>query len=140
MDYRIDASPSDAQTRTTPQPSRGVTIHEPPAQVETHVASSSQPVSACQPNFELDGMPLLADASVRVWEKGEGGRIVQSLAHGLLLPEDVSAFADGTKESIGRLQWHTIAITSLSLYFLFSYTLIIAIYTFLLSCMLLSFN
>ena len=85
-------------------------------------------------------MPLLADASIRVWEKGEGGRIVQSLAHGLLLPEDVSAFADGTKESIGRLQWHTIAITSLSLYFLFSYTLIIAIYTFLLSCMLLSFN
>ena len=104
------------------------------------MASSSRPVSAWQPNFELDGMPLLADASVRVWEKGEGGRIVQSLAHGLLLPEDVSAFADGTKESIGRLQWHTIAITSLSLYFLFSYTLIIAIYTFLLLCMLFSFN
>ena len=62
-------------------------------------------------------MPLPANASVRVWEKGKGGRIAQSLAHGLLLPEDVSAFVDGTEESMGRrLQWHTIAVTSLSLY------------------------
>ena len=76
-------------------------------------------------------MPLPADASVRVWEKGEGGHIAQSLAQGLLLPEDVSAFTDGIKESIGRrLQWHTIAITSLSLYFSFSYTFIIVVYTF----------
>ena len=47
-------------------------------------------------------MPLSADASIRVWEKGEGGRIAQSLAQGLLLPEDVSAFAKGTEESMGR--------------------------------------
>ena len=63
---------------------------------------------------------LPVDVSVRVWEKGEGGHIAQSLVHGLLLPEDVSAFADGTEESMGRrLQWHTIAINSLYLYFHF---------------------
>ena len=95
------------------------------------MASSSRPVSAWQPSFELDGMPLSADASIRVWEKGEGGRIAQSLAQGLLLPEDVSAFAKGTEESMGRrLQWHTIAVTSLSLYFSFLYTPIIIVHTF----------
>ena len=74
-------------------------------------------------------MPLPANASVRVWEKGKGGRIAQSLAHGLLLPEDVSAFVDGTEESMGRrLQWHTIAVTSLSLYFSFSLLLYILFY------------
>ena len=74
-------------------------------------------------------MPLPANASVRVWEKGKGGRIAQSLAHGLLLPKDVSAFVDGTEESMGRrLQWHTIAVTSLSLYFSFSLLLYILFY------------
>ena len=74
-------------------------------------------------------MPLPANASVRVWEKGKGGRIAQSLAHGLLLPEDVSVFVDGTEESMGRrLQWHTIAVTSLSLYFSFSLLLYILFY------------
>ena len=74
-------------------------------------------------------MPLPANASVRVWEKGKGGRIAQSLAHGLLLPEDVSAFVDGTEESMGRrLQWHTIAVTSLSLYFSFSLLLYMLFY------------
>ena len=47
-------------------------------------------------------MPLPVDTSVQVWEKGEGGRIVQNLAQGLLLPEDMSAFTDGTEESMGR--------------------------------------
>ena len=99
------------------------------------MASSSRPVLAWQPSFELDGMPLSADASIRVWEKGEGGRLAQSLAQGLLLPEDVSAFAKGTEESMGRrLQWHTIAVTSLSLYFhfcilpLLSYILFIVVH------------
>ena len=72
---QTSASPSDAQTQTPPQPSRGVTIREPPAEVRTHVASSSRPVSAWQPSFELDGMPLPVDAYVWVWEKGERGRI-----------------------------------------------------------------
>ena len=74
-------------------------------------------------------MPLPAIANVRVWEKGKGGRIAQSLVHGLLLPEDVSAFVDRTEESMGRrLQWHTIAVTSLSLYFSFSLLLYIPFY------------
>ena len=47
-----------------------------------------------------------------MWEKGEEGRIVQALATGLLLPNDVHAFEEGSEESIGRrLQWHTIAVT-----------------------------
>ena len=66
------------------------------------MASSSQPILAWQPSLELDGMPLPADTSVWVWEKGEGSRIAQSLVHGLLLPKDVNAFTDGTEESMGR--------------------------------------
>ena len=34
--------------------------------------------------------------------KGEGGRVAQSLVHGLLLPKDVHAFEDRTDESLGR--------------------------------------
>ena len=75
------------------------------------MASSSQVAQAWQPKFYLDSKPLLASASVRVWEKGERGRIAQILVHGLLLPEDVHAFKEGTEESMGRrLQWHTIAV------------------------------
>ena len=61
----------------------------------------------------MDSRPLPATASVRVWEKGEGGRIAQSLVRGLLLPEDMHAFEDGMDKSLGRqLQWHTIVVTS----------------------------
>ena len=46
-----------------------------------------------------------------MWEKGEGGRIVQTLAEGLLLPEDVHAFEEGSEEFVGRrLEWHAIAV------------------------------
>ena len=59
----------------------------------------------------MDGKLLLTNASVWVWEKGEGGYVAQSLVHGLLLLEDVHAFKEGIKESmVKRLQWHTIAI------------------------------
>ena len=54
----------------------------------------------------MDSGPLPATASVRVWEKGVGGCIAQSLVRGLLLPEDMHAFEDGTDKSLGRqLQW-----------------------------------
>ena len=47
-----------------------------------------------------------------MWEKGEGGRITQTLATGLLLPDDVHAFEEGSEEFVGRrLQWHTIVVT-----------------------------
>ena len=50
-----------------------------------------------------------------MWEKGEGGCIAQTLAIGLLLPDDVHAFEEGTEESVGRkLQWHTIVVTPFS--------------------------
>jgi len=66
------------------------------------MASSSQAAQAWQPKFQLDSKPLLASACVRVWDKGEGGRFAQSLAYGLLLPEDMHAFEEGTEESMGR--------------------------------------
>ena len=46
-----------------------------------------------------------------MWEKGEGGRIAQTLAEGLLLPDDMHAFEEGFQESVGRrLEWHAIAV------------------------------
>ena len=46
-----------------------------------------------------------------MWEKGEGGRITQTLTEGLLLLEEVHAFEEGSEESVGhRLEWHAIAV------------------------------
>ena len=66
------------------------------------MASSSRPAQLWQPTFEIDGTPLSVSASVRAWEKGKRGRVAQNFVHGLLLPKDVSAFVDGTDESMGR--------------------------------------
>ena len=75
------------------------------------VASSSQVAPAWKPKFLLDGKPLPSTTCVRMWEKGEGGRITQTLAEGLLLPEDVHAFEEGSEESVGhQLKWHAIAV------------------------------
>ena len=83
------------------------------AQTGTNMASTSRAAPEWQPTFQLDGKPLPAIASVQVWDKGEGGRVAQSMAHGLLLPEDVHAFEDGTDKSMGRrLQWLTITVIS----------------------------
>ena len=57
---------------------------------------------AWQPTFQLDDKPFPMSASVRVWEKGEGGRVAQSSGHNLLLLEDMHAFEERTKESMGR--------------------------------------
>ena len=67
----------------------------------------------------LDGKPLPSSACVRIWEKGEGGRIAQCLVRSLLLPDDVHTFEDETNESLGqRLQWHTIAVILNPLFFI----------------------
>ena len=66
------------------------------------MASSSLPTPSWQPTFELDGMPLLANANIQAWEKGEEGHVAKSLVHSLLLSVDVNAIADGINESIGR--------------------------------------
>ena len=50
-----------------------------------------------------------------MWEKGEGGHIAQTLAKGLLFPDDMHAFEEGLEESVGRrLEWHAIAVTPCS--------------------------
>ncbi|XP_050290212.1 uncharacterized protein LOC126728439 [Quercus robur] len=50
-----------------------------------------------------------------MWDKGEGGRIAQTLAEALQLPKDVHAFEDGSEESMGRrLEWHAIAAAQLA--------------------------
>ena len=60
----------------------------------------------------LDGKPLPSIAWVQVWEKGEGGRVAQSLVHDLLLPKDIHTFEDGTDELLGRrLKSHIIAVS-----------------------------
>ena len=70
---------------------------------------------AWKPKFLLDGKLLPSTACVQMWEKGEGGRIAQTLAMGLLPPDDVHAFEEGMEESVGRrLQWHNIAVTPFS--------------------------
>ena len=102
--------PGDAAVQTLPQPTGGIVISEPQTQVGLGVASSSQAAPAWKPKFLLDGKPLPSTACMRMWEKGEGGRIAQTLAEGLL-PEDVHAFEEGSEESVGRrLEWHAIAV------------------------------
>ena len=102
----------DVATQTPPLPIGGIVIHEPQTQVGPGVASSSQVAPAWKPKFLLDGKPLPSTTCVQMWEKGEGGRIAQTLAAGLLLPDDVHAFEDGSEESVGRrLEWHTIVVT-----------------------------
>lgn len=127
--------PGKGQVQSPLQPSQGVTIREPQVQVGTNVASSSRPAPLWHPSYKLDGTPLLVDASVQGWENGERGRVAQSLAHDLLLPADVSAFADATDESIGRrLQWHTIAVSPLpshSHYYHFPPTQVLIIFYFI---------
>ena len=109
--------PGDSAVHTPPQPAGGIVIRELETQAGAGVASSSQVAPAWKPKFLLDGKPLPSTACVQMWEKGEGGRIVQTLAEGLLLPDDVHAFEDGSEESVGRwLEWHTIAVILLSIY------------------------
>ena len=111
-------APGDAVVQTPPRPAGGIVIREPPTEAGTGGASSSQVAPAWEPKFLLDGKPLPSTASIRMWDKGEGGRIARTLAGALQLPEDVHAFEDGSEESVGRrLEWHAIAVTLLSLCF-----------------------
>ena len=87
---------------TPPRPTRGIIIQEPQTQVGSGIVSSSQAAPTWKPKFLLDNKPLPSIASVRMWEKGKGGRIAQTLATGLLLPDDVHAFEEGMEESMGR--------------------------------------
>ena len=90
------------------------------AQVGANVAYSSQLVIPWQPTFKFSAGLLLATASAIIWDKGEGGRVAQSLVHSLLLVEDVRFFSEGDEDSLVRwLQWHTMAMIPLS--FLFVY-------------------
>ena len=103
--------PGDAAAQTPPRPTGGIVIREPPTEAGTGGASSSQVAPAWEPKILLDGKPLPSTACLRMWDKGEGGRIAQSLAEALQLPEDVHAFEEGSEESVGRrLEWHAIAV------------------------------
>ena len=100
---------------TPPRLTGGIVIQESQTQVGPGITSSSQAMPAWKPKFLLDGKPLPSTACVWIWEKCEGGHIAQTLATGLLLPDDVHAFEEGTEEYVGRrLQWHTIAVTPFS--------------------------
>ena len=112
---QLSMGPGDVAIQTPPRPTGCIVIHEPQTQVRPGVASFSQAAPAWKPKFLLDGKPLPSTACMQMWEKGKGGRIAQTLAKGLLLPDDVHAFEDGSEESVGRrLEWHTIAVTPCS--------------------------
>ena len=103
--------PGDAAIQTPPRPTGSIVIREPQTEAGTGGASSSQVAPAWKPKFLLDDKPQPSTACVRMWEKGEGGRIAQTLAKGLLLPKDMHAFEEGSEESVGcRLEWHAIAV------------------------------
>ena len=88
---------------------------QPPTKGSKDVASSSQSMDIWQPTFKFGDGPLPTSASIKVWAHGQGGRVAKSLVHGLLLPEDVHFFSDGTKDSLARrLQWHTVVVTFFS--------------------------
>lgn len=70
-------------------------------------------------------------SSLRNWASGEGGRIAQNLGKGLQLPKDVHYFSDGSDEALAvRLQWHSIAVTSLTCFFVSSFATQIYVYIF----------
>ena len=76
------------------------------------MASSSRLEAGWQIACKLGDKPLPMSTSVRMWAQGERGQVAQSLVQGLLLPEDVQFFSDGTEESlVRRLQWHNITVT-----------------------------
>ncbi|XP_030925072.1 uncharacterized protein LOC115952134 [Quercus lobata] len=107
--------PGEVAAQTPPRPTGGIVIREPPTEAGTGGASSSQVAPAWEPKILLDGKPLPSTACIRMWDKGEGGRIAQSLAEALQLPEDVHAFEDGSEESVGRrLEWHAIAAAQMA--------------------------
>ena len=70
----------------------------PTAKVGTDVASSSRLKAISEPTFKFGDEPLPAFASLKAWAQGQGGRVSQSLVHGLLLPEDVQFFSDGSED------------------------------------------
>ena len=110
--------PGDSAAQIPPRPAGGIVIREPPTAAGTGGASSSQVAPAWEPKLLLDSKPLPSTACIRMWDKGEGGRIAQTLAEALQLPEDVHAFEDGSEESVGRrLEWHAIAVILLSIHF-----------------------
>lgn len=75
---------------------------QPTAQVGANVASSSRLVVHWRPTFKFGIGPLPAIASVKVWDKGERGRVAQNLVHDLLLPEDVHFFTEGDEDLLVR--------------------------------------
>ena len=106
------------QTQTGPgvvstRPPSDIVICEPVTQPRPDGASTSRPAAIWQPSFVLDGEPLTETASLRIWGKGQGGCVAQSLASSLLLPEDVHAYEEASEESVGkRLTWLTMAVRS----------------------------
>jgi len=118
--------PGDVAAPTPPRPAGSIVIREPQTEAGTGGASSSRVAPAWEPKILLDGKPLPSTVCIRMWDKGEGGRIAQALAGALQLPEDVHAFEDGSEESVGRrLEWHAIAVILLSIYFFINFLLVL---------------
>lgn len=95
----------------------------PIGQVGSNVASSFAPLAVgWHTTFMLENKLLPVTSRLRNWAQGEGGRIAQSLGQGLQLPEDVHNFSSESDEALAIwLQWHSIAVTSLTCFFASSF-------------------
>ena len=64
--------------------------------VESHeerpAAQVRQPPRTWSPTLEVDGSPIMMDASLRHFRGGHAGRMVDALLQPLLLPSDLAAY------------------------------------------------
>ena len=108
LDNPSPKAPGDAPSKTPPRSFSGITIPElvveslSTIQAGGNVASFSQPVVPWQPTFKLRKGPLPTMTNAIVWDKGQGGRVAQSLVHDLLLLKDVRFFSEGDEDSLVR--------------------------------------
>ena len=58
---------------------------------ETPVAQVRQPARTWSPVLEVDGMPIMFDATLRHYCGGHAGLVAEALEQPLLLPQDMEA-------------------------------------------------
>ena len=59
---------------------------------EPLVAQVRRPTSTWSPKLEVDGVPIVYDASLRHYRRGHAGLVAEALEQPLLLPKDMEAY------------------------------------------------
>lgn len=90
-----------------------IPIIDPSPTVGTDGAlSSTPPPSSYQHSFILGEGSLLATAFLRMYRKGNGERVADSLRKALMLLEDVHFWEDVVdKDLVLNLKWHSIVVS-----------------------------